>query len=199
MKINEHSLRVLRECVDERVPVIFSADGWSIVYQALVIAVHENSIVIANRVPPQHISKVMKATGFGLHCKMLRFISKRVESDGENMVFVLADLEQLEETRQAERFPFDNEERVICEIKNPVDQKTVLVKSVLDMSATGISIRCSKQTKLFRPGTKFPELKVVIDGNIYQKTSGTVVYSRQLMDLSGRLRVQVGLKFDPAT
>lgn len=176
--------------------MLFSAEAWPIVYQAQIINVQPNSVTLSNKVPYTHIADVMQRKRFGLQCKMTRFSSRRVDSDGENMVFVFSELEEIEETRQSERFPFEHEEKVICEIRNPVDQKTILSREILDMSATGLSLRCAKPSALFRPGRYFPELRVIINGQIYQNTSGTVVYTRQMMDLNAKLRVQVGMKFE---
>lgn len=196
MRITEQSLKVLQECVEEKVPVIFSGDALDIVFQTVIFELNNDCVALANKVPAQYISKVMQSKSFGLQCKMLRFTTPKIMSDGENIVFTLSELNQLEETRQAERFPFQSEERVICKILNPFDEKTILVKSVLDMSATGVSIRCPRHSKLFQPGVKFSDLRVIIDGEQYNKTAASVVYTRKLMDMNARLRVQVGLKFE---
>jgi hypothetical protein len=111
------------------------------------------------------------------------------------MAFEIQDNSITEETRQAERFLFTPDEKVIAEILNPFDHTTKLRRHVMDMSATGLSIRVNAATKPFTAGAKLPQIKVHIDGKLWTTATGEVVYNRKFMDLQGHLRVQVGLKF----
>lgn len=197
MTITEQSLEILRECQEAGSSVMFSGDGVDIVFQTQILSIGKDYVSILNKVPPEYIRSMIKSRQFSLQSKMMRFQSQTISTDGVNILFPLDRLKEIEETRQAERFPFEADERVICELINPYDKETVLSKAVLDMSATGLSIRSPKASSLFRPGTLFNDVKVIIDGEPYTKTAASVVYTRKLMDLNGILRVQVGLKFEP--
>ena len=85
---------------------------------------------------------------------------------------------------------------VIVEILNPYDGETRLSKAVMDMSATGMSLSTTFDSQLFKAETFLPSLRVMIDGELYTQTRGRVVYNRKLLDLSGQLRTQVGIKFE---
>jgi len=111
------------------------------------------------------------------------------------MSFTIQENSILEETRQSERFMFAPEEQVTVEFTNPYDHSTKIQRMVMDMSATGLSMRMNVDSQLFKPGTRFADLKVQIDKKPYTKASAEVVYGRKFLDLSGHLRVQVGLKF----
>ena len=111
------------------------------------------------------------------------------------MAFEIEDNSAVEETRQSERFMFSPEEKVIAEVINPFDNETTLQRSVMDMSATGLSLRINHQTKPFSPGVLLPNIRVTIDGKLWTTASAEVVYNRKFLDLEGSLRVQVGLKF----
>ena len=131
-----------------------------------------------------------------IQVQMIRFQADRIDTDGQLIVFPLKAMSVIEETRQSERFPFTAEERVVCELLNPFDGETRIFKNVMDMSATGLSMRTRFESKLFAPGTSIPEIKVLIDGKPYSAVSGTIVYNRKLMTHKGRIRLQVGIKFD---
>jgi len=197
MTVTDQSLEILRECHQGGTSVMFSGDGVDIVFQTQIVEIGNDHVALINKVPPEHIRAMMNSKQFGLQSKMLRFQSTTISTNGEQILFPLAELDEIEETRQAERFPFDADERVICELVNPFDRETVLSKGVLDMSATGISLRSPIASSLFKPGTVFKDVKVIIDGEPYTKTAASVVYTRKLMDLNGKLRVQVGFKFEP--
>lgn len=196
MKITQASLDLLKSCLTEKTTIIMSADNLDTVFQSHILEIGDNFVAIENRVPPAMIKQFISSKNFNFQAKMSRFTASTLNSDGVNILFPLSGLTEIEETRMAERFPFDDEERVICELTNPFDNKTILSKTVLDMSATGVSIRCPKPSRLFQPNQRFEAVKVIIDGEAYTKAIATVVYTRKLLDLSGKLRVQVGLKFE---
>ena len=195
MSIDKQHLKLLSDAAENRRSVFFSSEGVDIVFQTHIIEVASNHVVLANKVTPEYIRKVREGKRFFLHCQMVRFVTEQIDTDGVHILFPLMSLKVIEETRQSQRFPFDPEERVICEFFNPYDSETRLEKTVMDMSATGISLQ-THHSQLFQPGTKFPEMRVLIDGEPYTKAAGTVIYLRRLMDQHGKLRVQVGFKFD---
>jgi hypothetical protein len=196
MAIDKKSLGVLKSCLDNNSLVIFSGDGTDVVFQTDILEIEKDYVALTNKVPPEYITKIVNSKSFGLQAQMMRFTSAKIDSDGERILFPLKDLKVIEETRGAERFPFTAEEHVVCELLNPYDQKTILTKSVLDMSATGFSIRSASASQLFRPGLLFKQTKVLIDGESYKKSAARVVYHRKLFDHKGKLRVQVGFKLE---
>lgn len=187
---------ILAESWRQKLPVFFSGSDLPITFQTYLLKVDEGHALVENRVKPRWINQMMKSKQWSLQARMVRFSSDSVASDGEHFIFRLKENSVIEETRQAERFSFSADECVVCEILNPIDGETRLSKTVMDMSATGLSLRTTFDSKLFRPGTALPEIRVRIDGEPYTQASGSVVYTRRLLDLSGQLRTQVGIKFE---
>lgn len=188
-------IAVLSECKKSKTPVLISSSGIDIAFQTVIKDFDGNTIVLENMVRPEHITRFAKGNKFFLQCKMLRFQSSKVYPRGTFMAFEIEDNSLTEETRQSERFMFTPDENVIAEIVNPFDRLTILRRHVMDMSATGLSLRINHPTKPFMPGSQLTDIKVSIDGRHWTTATGEVVYNRKFMDLNARLRVQVGLKF----
>lgn len=196
MGIDAKSREILTDSLAAKTSVFFSGDGLPITFQTFILAVESDHLVLENRVKPRYIRAVIGSQRYSLQARMVRFQSDRIVSDGEHIIFPLKEDAVIEETRQAERFSFAADERVISEILNPFDGETRLSKSVMDMSATGLSLRTTFDSKLFQPDTFLPSIRVLIDGEPYMQGPGRVVYSRKLLDLGGQLRTQVGIKFE---
>lgn len=186
---------LLAECRSKKTPVFISSQGIDISFQTTINRIEGSELLLENMVRPAYIRKFSAGPKFFLQCKMVRLQTTQVSPHGGLMSFVIQDNSILEETRQAERFLFAPEEQVTVEFTNPHDKITKIHRMVMDMSATGLSLRMNVASKLFLPGTKIPDLKVNIDNKPYTKSAAEVVYGRKFMDLTGRLRVQVGLKF----
>lgn len=196
MAINEKALEVLNNAMRTRTPVFFSGDGTDITFETRMKKIDSERVILENSVRPEFISRVAQSKRFMIQVQMIRFQADRIDSDGQHIVFPLKAMSVIEETRQSERFPFTAEERVICELLNPFDAETRIFKNVMDMSATGLSLRTRFESRLFSPGTTIPEIKVLIDGKLYSAVTGTIIYNRKLMTHRGRLRLQIGIKFD---
>lgn len=194
--IDAKSREILALSHAQKTPVLFSGLGLGITFQTYILKVAADHVLLENRVKPRFVGEVMRSKTFGMQARMVRFQSDKVWSDGEHIVFPLKEDSVIEETRQAERYSFTADERVVSEILNPFDNDTRLTKSVMDMSATGLSLRTTFESQLFKQGTFLPSIRVLIDGNVYTQAAGRVVYTRKLMDLSGQLRTQVGIKFE---
>lgn len=195
LAVEAKNLESLQAIVRNRIPAYFSGDSVDATFETRIAAISESHLSLVNRVPPTFIASVTKSKKFYLQCQMYKFEATEIDTDGVNIHFPLDGLSSLEGTRLAERFPFSKEEKVVCQFTNPFDGETIVTKRVIDMSATGLSIRTPSEGKLFKPGLQIPELKVLIDGRPYARSSARVVYSRRLLDYSGRLRLQVGLQF----
>lgn len=187
--------QLLAECQRNRIPVFVSSSGLNIAFQTVIKRIEGSELLLENMVRPEYIRQFSSGEKFFLQCKMLRLQSTVVGPQGPFMSFLTQDNSVIEETRQSERFMFAPEERVIAELMNPFDKKTKVRRTVMDMSATGLSLRMNVASKLFEPSVKLPDIRVIIDGKPYTKASAEVVYNRRFMDLSGKLRVQVGIKF----
>ncbi len=196
MSINVAAFDVLKECAEKKSPVFFSTDKVPIVFQTFILKAENDHILLENRVTPSHIIEVVKSDKFYLQCQMMRFVSEKIDSNGVHIVFPLESLVAIEETRQARRFPFEADERVVVEILNPIDNETMLIKSVMDMSSHGISIKTRYASKLFAPGTEFKDMRILIDGNLYNTVSGKVVYGRRFIGIDGKSYNQIGLQFE---
>jgi len=196
--ISAKNLDILTDCLAQKTSVLFSGDGLAVTFQTYILAVQDGAVVLENRVRPRYIGRVMRSRHFMLQARMVRFQSDIVETDGEHMLFMLKETSVIEETRQAERYTFSADERVVAEILNPFDNETRLTKTVMDMSATGLSLRTTVESRLFKPGTRLPSLRVLVDGEPYVQGPGRVVYARSLIDLNSQIRTQVGIKFETA-
>lgn len=197
MGIDQKSREILDAALARKQTVLVSSSGLDITFQSFVLAVESDHLLLQNRIPPKYIRAFAAGDRFGLQAGMVRFQSDAIRSDGEHIVFPLKEDSVIEETRQAERFAFNADERVVAEILNPFDEETCISKSVMDMSATGLSLRTILESKLFKPDTQLPSIRVLIGGELYMQATGRIVYRRKLMDLSGQMRLQVGIKFDP--
>ncbi len=193
--MDNRSRQILEQALYEKTPAYFSSDAVPISFQTRLLDIANDHLVIENTVTPDFIKAVNSGSHYLFQVAMIRFQAARMASDGVNIIFPLADNSLIEETRQSERFPFTLEEKVICELLNPYDGETRISKPVLDMSAYGLSLRTTYESKLIQPGTVLPDIRVLIDGEPYKRTSGTVVYQRRLMNLQGHIRIQVGIKF----
>ena len=190
------SQKAIEEALRLRQAVFISGDALAITFQTFVTSMQSDGLVLANYIRPKYIGDFMNSRAFSLQVGMVRFQSDKLISDGQNVIFPLKKDSVIEETRQSERFYFTADERVIVEILNPFDGEPRISKSVMDMSATGLSLRTTFESQLFRPDTYLPTMRVLVDGELYKKGSGRVVYRRKLMDLNGQIRSQVGIKFE---
>lgn len=195
MAINDTAVELLNTTIRSKKPVYFSASGVDITFETRIKKIDQTKVYLENTVRPEFITKVAKSEKFTIQVQMLRFQAENIDTDGQHIVFPLKDMTMIEETRQSERFPFTAEERVVCEILNPFDNETRILKSVMDMSATGLSIRTRFDSSLFAPGVELSDVRVLIDNKLYTAASGAVVYKRKLMTIKGKLRLQIGIKF----
>ena len=196
MSPEENGRTILKEAMRDKAPAFLSGNELDITFQTQLIHLEDHQVVIENRVPPEHICQLLKSRNFSLQVNTFRFEGQVLKSDGKNMIFPIKDEAFVSETRRSTRFSFKVNEQVICEILNPYDGETLLSKRVMDLSATGLSLRTALESQLFRPGTHLPQLKVLIDGEPYRQNPARVVYNRKLIDLGGKLRLQVGIKFE---
>lgn len=196
MSIDEASLELIQDCIKRKSPVFFSASDVKIVFQSQILVVKNQSIVLANTLPPEYITRVVQSQQFFLKIQAVRFVSERITTDGVHILFPLEGLRMIEDSRSSVRLMFDASERVMLEVINPVDQETVLRKAILDLSSTGLSIRTPTLSKLYSPGQRFEKMKIIMDDKIYNQVDGHVVYQQTFLNQKGKSFCQVGFKFD---
>jgi len=176
-------------------PVILAGEGLPISFGSRISRVDGNRLNIVNTVPFSLISNFSKSKNFVIQVDLLRILSDRLESDGKNFIFHATKVESISDTRSDERFNFSSEENVRCEFTNPVDEETVLVKQVLDMSASGFSIRTGAKSTLLVSGRHIEKVRILIGEKLYSESAAEAVYQRKFMDENGKMHLQVGLKF----
>ncbi len=196
VELQDVEKKILEKALKEQYPVIFSGSELDISFQTLVVDYKEDLVLIENRIPPEYIRKFCASKNFQLLCDTIRFQVGEIRHEGRHIGFpLISNGSPINELRRSERFSFSPDERVFCEIINPFDGETKLTKAVMDMSATGLSLRTSFESMLFVAGIRLPYLRVLVDNDLYVQCVGQVVYRRKIFDLKGRLRMQVGIKF----
>jgi c-di-GMP-binding flagellar brake protein YcgR len=189
-KVVEH----LRQLQKNKTRVVLSAKGMDISFQTRLLACQPDRLLVQNTIPYALIASFLKAKPFYLLSPQHRFTCENIESDGVNIVFRPVGYDKIAETRVAERLPFEREDRVFCEMKNPFDGETKLSFPVLDMSAGGLSFWTPRLSKLFVPNLILSPLHVLIENEMYDKGQARVIYARKTIDLKGRMGLQVGLE-----
>ena len=187
--------KLIGEFVKPSQPAIISGNGLDISFGTRIIAVKDKLVHVANTVPFNLISSFVKSNQFWIQVDLLRIHSDKLESDGKNFIFHTTKVDSISETRGDERFGFSSDENVRCEFTNPEDEETIMVKPVLDMSASGFSLRTAINSQLLKPGRKISKVKILIGDKLYSEHEAEAVYQRRFMDENGKLHQQVGLKF----
>lgn len=187
--------KLIREFVKPSQPAIISGSSLDISFGARIIAVKDKLVHVANTVPFNLISAFVKSNQFWIQVDLLRIHSDKLESDGKNFIFHTTKVDSISETRGDERFGFSSDENVRCEFTNPEDEETIMVKPVLDMSASGFSLRTAINGQLLKPGRTINKIKILIGDKLYSEHAAEAVYQRRFMDENGKLHQQVGLKF----
>ena len=196
MAISAKDRAIIHNCAETKEPVLFSAEGINIGFQSYVLKIADNEMVLKNTVKPEFISRIVSSNCFFVQLQMMRFSSDTISSDGCHIVFPLESLKVIKDTRQSERRIMDFSKDVVLEILNPFDNETIISRSVLDISETGLSVRAPVPSKLYESGTCFKDMIIKIDQRDYKKCDGKVVYNRQFFDISGNSYTQVGIQFE---
>lgn len=185
----------LEKHVRKGAATMVSGDNLDISFAARVLGVHGDTLTIANTVPFDLISRFANSKNFTLLVELLRIRSDKVTSDGKNMIFRAETVDSVGDTRSDERFTFASDENVRCEFTNPADNETQLSKQVLDMSASGFSLKTFPGSTLFQPGTEIPGMRILIGNKLYSTRNAVSVYQRKFMDEDGKMYQQAGFKF----
>lgn len=195
MITNQVTLDTLQEAAENKTPILLSGSNVGIGFQTTIAAIEGQHLIIKNLIPPEHISKLVESKKFTIQLQMLRMECLKIHSDGDHIIFPLANLDEIEDNRGAKRFFFDTDD-VVIELTNPYDKTTLLKKHIIDLSSTGVSIKSPIKSKLYDPGTRFEGMNIIVNGKSYNKANGEVVYSRKFLDIKGKYYYQIGLRFD---
>ncbi len=188
-------LKQLEDLKKEKSPIYLSSNGTTITVQCLLKKIDQDKITIKNNISYELVKDFFNGDSYSLQCGLFKFHSKKLESDGKNIVFPMTESNLISDTRAVKRFTFGINEKIQSEILNPFDCQTRLYKSVLDMSESGISIKTPFASKVFQPGIKLPQIQILINRQPYSTAAGEVIYTRQIYTLQKKIEVQVGIKF----
>ena len=186
--------QLLHDYWQKKSAVFLSSSMIPALFQSRILGIGDGLITITNTVPPTHITQFLAAGQFTLTVGLSRFSSAQISGDGVNLVFNIDEMAEIHDARQDVRIPFETHENVLLEIKNPYDNETLLRKPIIEMSSAGLSIKTGWRSQLFLPGTEFSGLRILIDGNLYQKADGKVVYQRIFYDIQRNMFHQVGFQ-----
>jgi len=191
----KNNLQITPELIRPGNPAILTGNRVPVSFASRILQVSGNQLRLLNTVPYTLISRFVESESFILQVDLLKIAGSTLESDGKNFILTVDTVESINETRTDERFSFSTDENVRCEILNPMDEETILSKTVMDMSTSGFSLRTFSSSKLFKPGITFRSIKISIGAKPYATRDARSVYQRQYMDENGNMYQQVGLQF----
>ncbi|MFK7822528.1 MAG: hypothetical protein AB8G05_00100 [Oligoflexales bacterium] len=195
MELDEKTFMLVKKAIQKKDSVYFTTKNVPITFQTRIIAQTKNHFTVFNAVSPEYIKAIMDSKNYFLQISTHRFHCEKIESDGEHILFPIKHASLLKDIRQEQRFSFSDDQKVFCEILNPYDMQTILRKPVIDLSASGVSIRNYFESELFKAKTHLPEIKILIDNAEHTSHSGEIIYIRKLMNLKREKSIQVGIKF----
>ena len=195
MDLDENTFQLVKKAIQKKDSVYFTTKNVPITFQTRIISQNKNHFTVFNAVSPEYIKAIMDSKNYFLQISTHRFHCERIESDGEHILFPIKHASLLKDIRQEQRFSFSDDQKVFCEILNPYDMQTILRKPIIDLSASGVSIRNYFESELFKPKTHLPEIKILIDNEEHASHSGEIIYTRQLMNIKREKSIQVGIKF----
>ncbi len=196
MTVDDATMEVIREAVQRKTLVYFSANGVKTVFQTQVLSIRSRYVVLHNSIPPEFIARVMDSKEFYLKIQSMRFVCEELSTDGVHLLYPLDNMRVIDDNRNAKRFNFGTQDGAFFEVINPIDQETLLRKSLLDMSSTGLSFRTPIESELYAPGRRFEKMRIFMEGKFHSEASGQVVYQQSFLTKDGKSYCQVGFKFD---
>jgi hypothetical protein len=179
----------------DKSPVLFAATGLNVGFQSYIIKSSETEITIANTIPPEYITRLVAAKSFTMQLDMSLLSSQKIKSDGVNIVIPRDTLELISDHRRSTRRLLTTKNEAFIELINPIDNRTVLRKNLIDISEHGLSFRNLNNSLLFQAEQVLQKLTVKLkDKNLFYQ-GAKVVYNRRFFTAEGRSFYQVGLEF----
>ncbi|MES2746689.1 MAG: PilZ domain-containing protein [Bdellovibrionota bacterium] len=196
MSADDATMDLIRESVQRKTLVYFSANGVKTVFQTQVHSIRSRSVVLYNSIPPEYISRVTSSSEFYLKIQSIRFVCDQISTDGVHLLYPLDNMRLVDDNRNAKRFNFGTKDTAFLEVVNPLDHETLLRKNLLDFSSTGLSFRTPIESELYTPGRRFEKMRIFMEGKLHSEASGQVVYQQSFLTKDGKSYCQVGFKFD---
>ena len=188
LKVREHLDSILKT----KGQVMLAAIGLDTSFVTRILSVSDGYLILQNTVPLEYISAYVGAEGHFLTTGSFRLSADHISSDGVNIVFNYSNIEETSDSRSEERIPLSNEE-AWCEFINPIDGRSKIRKRILDVSKTGLSLMTAWDSDLLKPGRELPAIALIMEGG-RQNASGKIVYNRKFVNISGRIRHQIGIQ-----
>ena len=173
-----------------------SPSDYELTFETVMVEVSSDKIILKNTIPFQHIAQVTQSKDFTLQFGKDRFKAKNLTSDGIHLVMEMEPLDAEETMRHEPREVPSDDAKMVVKILNPFDGETELLKPVLDLSASGMSLRTRNESRLFSEGVHLPLLEITLNGKSHRKEKGTIVYVRPYLNIAHEKYCQVGIRFD---
>lgn len=180
---------------DERY-VYLTGDSLDVRFQTRIIDVQDDQLVIHNSVTPHYLKQFLKSHSFYIQIFLLNFKADSIDTDGKNILIPLKETISISETRKSIRSEFFPHSKEFCQFINPLDNRTMLRKLLVDLSEDGFSLVSFVETKLFSIGLVIKDIEFFVDKKDKHMTrNAEVKHIKTLLDINGKLNVQVGLAF----
>lgn len=187
----------LETCMNRKASCFLSVDTMQLYYETHIHQVAQDSILLKNTIPYTLIKEFSQGNKYYLSCFQTTFESTSISSNGVDIVFPVSIHSVSQNVREEERYAFTNDENVKLQIRNPWDKETILEKTIIDLSSSGVSFRTKPQRSIFSVGQEFSELRVIAEKMKDKIHSGVVKYNREYIDLKGKIVCQVGIELSP--
>lgn len=196
MTPSEELKQELKKFKLRKTPVFLSCKNVDYIFQSKIVQIEQDNLLLLNSVPPHLIKQVVEQEHYVIHIGSIFLESKSISSNGEQIIFPIGQRKTAPDTRSEERFNFVTRSDASCNILNPYDNRTVLSKSIIGLSTSGISIRSSLRSKLFYPGLEIQKLDIIVSGSLLESRQGKVVYKKRVISEDFDEFSQVGIKFN---
>ena len=196
MPISTKDFDRIKASLESNRSVFFSTNEVDISFQTHVLKFDRQAILLSNPVGHEYIKAVVNSSQFYVQLQMIRLTSDKIETDGVNIELPLLHLQSLSEARKEERIIYNPDDLAKVEFTNPVDGKTKLSKSIMDLSSTGLSMRVPFHSNLYVPDMACGQMVISIKGKIYNKINGRVKYRKLFFNENRKLFAQVGIQFE---
>lgn len=186
----------IEDLISNKSQVILSTDDTQYSFLTHIKSIQGSKLVLHNSIPPEIIKSALGANSTYLTCPQKTFKGGKIDGDGKYLYFNISEITDHSDTREEERLSFDKNEHVYLQFRNPYDNETINSKRIFDLSSSGLSFETFFDSKLYSPGQKLINLKVLSGVKTIKECSATIIYKKKLFDSDFRQRYQIGLKLE---